>query len=48
MIGGELRRYGSDTLFVPRDVVLTPELIIAGNYTNILYIGMSPNLTITE
>lgn len=48
MIGGELRRYGSDTLFVPRDVVLTPELIIAGNYRNILYIGMSPNLTITE
>lgn len=48
MIGGELRRYGSDTLFVPRDIVLTPELIIAGNYRNILYIGMSPNLTITE
>ncbi len=48
MIGGELRRYGSDTLFVPKDIVLTPELIIAGNYRNILYIGMSPNLTITE
>lgn len=48
MIGGVLKRFGSDTLFVPRDIVLTPDLISAGNYRNILFIGMSPNLTITE
>lgn len=48
MIGGVLKRFGSDTLFVPRDIVLTPDLINAGNYSNILFIGMAPNLTIEE
>lgn len=48
MIGDELKKYGSDTLFVPRDITMSPELITSGNYRNILYIGMNPKLTITE
>lgn len=48
MIGGVLTRYGSDTLFITRNTVMTPELITNGSYSNILYIGMCPELTITE
>lgn len=48
MVGGVLTRYGSDTLFVTRDTTLSPAQIVSGYYKDILYIGMSPNLTITE
>lgn len=43
-----LTRYGSDTLIVPRNMTLTPEEITNGYYKDVLYVGMDPNLTITE
>ncbi len=47
MIGDVLTRFGSDTLFVTRNTSIPSTNISDSGYSNILYIGTNPSLTIT-